>query len=61
MDREQIKEKVIGFIQEIIDDKSVEITEEKGLMEDLDLSSLEIMTMVSDIEQEFDIVLEETE
>ena len=61
MNREHVKETVIGFIRNVIDDKEVKIVEENGLMEDLDLSSLEIMTMISDIEQEFQIVLEEAE
>ena len=60
MDRELVKETVTELIRKIIDD-DVEITEESGLMEDLDLSSLEIMTMIADIEQEYQIVLGETE
>lgn len=61
MEREQIKETVTELIRNIIDDDTVEVTEESGLMEDLDLSSLEIMTMISDIEQEYQIVLEEAD
>ena len=60
MDREHVKETVTELIRNIID-ADVEITEESGLMEDLDLSSLEIMTMIADIEQEYQIVLGETE
>lgn len=61
MEREQIKETVTELIRNIIDDDTVEIKEESGLMEDLELSSLEIMTMIADIEQEYQIVLEEAE
>lgn len=61
MEREQIKETVTAFICNIIDDDAIEIKEENGLMEDLELSSLEIMTMIADIEQEYQIVLEEAE
>ena len=60
MEREQIREIVIEFIQNIIDN-DVEITEKSGLMEDLDLSSLEVMTLIADIEQEFQIVFAEDE
>ena len=60
MDRELVKGTVTELIRKIIDN-DVEITEESGLMEDLDLSSLEIMTMIADIEQEYQIVLGETE
>ena len=60
MDREHVKETVTELIRNIID-ADAEITEESGLMEDLDLSSLEIMTMIADIEQEYQIVLGETE
>lgn len=61
MDREQVKETVTELIRNIIDNEDIEVTEESGLMEDLDLSSLEIMTMIADIEQEYQIVLGETE
>ncbi len=61
MERHFIKETVTELIRDIIDDDAVEITEECGLMEDLELSSLEIMTMIADIEQEYQIVLEESD
>lgn len=61
MDRENVKKTVFVFIQDILDGSEVEITEESGLMEELELSSLEIMTMVSDIEEKYHIVLSETD
>lgn len=61
MEREQVKETVTELIRNIIDSDDIEVTEECGLMEDLDISSLEIMTMIADIEQEYRIVLGEAE
>ena len=60
MEREKVKEQVIAFIQELIDGTQEEITEECGLMEDLDISSLEILTLIADLEEKFKIELEET-
>ena len=59
MDKEQIKKTIGGFIYRIIDDNTVEIVEESGLMEELELSSLEIMTLLSDVEREYRVVFRE--
>ena len=61
MERETVKETVTKLICDVLDDEEIEVTEESGLMEDLDLSSLEIMTMIADIENEYHIVLKESE
>ena len=59
MDREYVKGKVLEKIAEVLDIPSEEVSEEQGLMEDLDMSSLEIMTMIGDLEALFHITVEE--
>ena len=61
MNREYVKDKVFSLIQGVLEGSDINIREDSGLMDDLDLSSLEIMTMISDIEDEFNIVLTEAE
>lgn len=57
MSREEILEKVIDLFSTMTDVE--EITEESELMEDLDISSMEILTLVSSIEEEFQIQIPE--
>lgn len=57
MTREKIKEQLIELLKEetdmIYDDN--QITEESDLQDDLDLSSLELLTIFADIEELFGI------
>ena len=48
-----VKEKIIDIIKNATDIENIEM--ESNLMDDLELSSLEIFTMFSDIEDEFGI------
>ena len=48
-----VKEKIIDIIKNATDIENIEM--DSNLMDDLELSSLEIFTMVSDIEDEFGI------
>lgn len=58
----EIKEKVLEIVAANCEDIELEeITEESSFMEDLDLASLEIFSLVSEIEDEFNIRITERE
>lgn len=57
MSREEILEKVIELFSTMTDVE--EINEDSELMEDLDISSMEILTLVTSIEDEFQIQIPE--
>ena len=56
-----MRDKLIRLLQTILDDDSAVITDETLLMEDLALSSLEIMDMIASLEEEYDITIKERE
>ena len=53
--------KVVSIIEDITDIPNDEIEENSSFIEDLDLSSLEIMSVVSSIEKAFSIKISEKE
>lgn len=57
MSREEILEKVIDLFSTMTD--AEEITEESELIDDLEISSMEILTLVSGMEEEFNIKVTE--
>lgn len=57
MNRNEILEKVIELFSTYTDE---EITEESELMLDLDVSSMEVMSLICNIEAEFDISIPES-
>ena len=59
MDRDFIKDKVISLIQEIL--CTEDVNESDGLMDDLDLCSLDILDLENSIEEDFNVVLGEKE
>lgn len=61
MTREMILDKVVGVIKDVLLDDSVMIEEETYLIDELELGSLEIMEMVSKLEDEFDVTIPEKE
>lgn len=61
MDQTQIFEKLRAITAEVADLAPEEITEESALMEDLDLSSMEIMTMIAELEDAFSLRIPERE
>lgn len=61
MDREKVKNKLLELIEELTDLPAEEITGESGLIDDLELSSFEIMTMFADLEETFGIRISEQE
>ena len=57
MSREDVLKKVIELFSMV--SEAEEITEDSDLMEDLGVSSMEIMTMIANIEEEFRIKVTE--
>ena len=53
--------KIVSIIGDIADIPEDEITEESNLIDDLDLSSLEIMSIISRIEKAFSVKMSEKE
>ena len=59
MDRQEIVEKIEAVIEEATDIPCDEMEEDIALMDDLELSSLEIMTMIADLETIFKVRISE--
>ena len=62
-DSDAIRDRVIGFILEASDEEvsAGEVRPETSLRDDLDLSSMQAITLVMDLEAEFDIEVEDEE
>lgn len=54
-------EKIVSFIEDVADIAREDITLDSALIDDLDLASLEIMSIVSKIEREYSIRISEQE
>lgn len=61
MNRETVKNKLLELVEELTDIPREEIQEDSGLLDDLELSSFEVMSMFSDLEDAFDILIPENE
>lgn len=61
MDKTAVFDKLRGIMAEVADLAPEEITPDRALMDDLDLSSMEIMTMIAELEDEFDLRIPERE
>lgn len=61
MDRNTVFDRICGLVEELTDIPADSISEESGLLDDLELSSFEIMTMFTDMEELFDITISEEE
>ena len=59
MTREKIKEQLIKLLVEEADIPYAQITEESDLQNELNLSSLELLTLFADIEQMFEIEIDD--
>ena len=55
----EIYEKILEIIEDVTDIPKDEIEEDSSLISDLDLSSIEIMAVVSKAEKEFSIKIKE--
>jgi acyl carrier protein len=58
MDREYIEQKVIEIIREIMNE-DLDISMDSNFVEDLDILSIEVFSMISEVEDEFDIKIPE--
>ena len=61
MEREEIKRTLYEMVSELLEREVDDIDESKALMDELDLSSLEIMTMIADLEEQFQIQIPEND
>lgn len=61
MSRDEVKKTIYRLIEEMTDLSEEEIDEDSALMDDLDISSMEIMTLFADFEEEFNMTLDEKE
>ena len=61
MKMEEVIETVIKELKEILDDETAEINESSNIIEDLDISSLEILELIGNLEEAYDIELSERE
>lgn len=61
MDRSEVKKTVYRLIEEITELPQEEIKEDSVMMDDLEISSMEIMTLFADFEEEFNMTLDEKE
>lgn len=61
MEREEIKSKLYEMMGELLEKPVDDIDEKSALMDELDISSLEIMTMIADLEEQFQITIPEND
>lgn len=61
MEREEIKRTLYEMMSELLEREVDDIDESKALMDELDISSLEIMTMIADLEEQFQIQIPEND
>lgn len=61
MERENILREIRASIEEAADIPQSEIREDSAMMDDLDLSSMEIMTLLAELEDKFDLRIPESE
>ena len=55
MDRNEIIAQIVGILEDVAEISPDEVREDSVLMDDLDLSSMEILTIVADLEETFRI------
>ena len=55
MTRDQVKDIVFRTFSDVIADDEIEITEDSGIMDDLDMDSIEMQEVFSDLEEEFEV------
>lgn len=59
MSREVIFEKVVKIIREVVSDDSFNITEDTYFVDELEFGSLDVMEMMMQLENEFDVDIPE--
>lgn len=53
--KEKIRNQIYALLRQTIDDDSVEIQDDSNIVKDLELSSLELSDMLTEMEAEYDI------
>ena len=61
MNRSEIIAQIVGILEDVAEISPDEVREDSVLMDDLDLSSMEILTIVADLEEPFGIRIPEKE
>ncbi len=61
MERTEIFAQIVGILEDVAEIAPDDVSESSVLMDDLDLSSMEILTIVADLEETFGIRIPEQE
>lgn len=60
MTREQVAAIVIKALENEMEDFGIEVTEESNVMDDLDLDSIALQGVLSDLEDQFDVEISDS-
>lgn len=58
--RDRVKGKIIEVLRDMIDDDEIEILEKSKLVTDLELSSLELTSLIAELEKEYHVEISDT-
>ncbi|MGN0707673.1 MAG: acyl carrier protein [Faecalibacterium sp.] len=61
MERAEIVSQILAILEDVAEISPEDVTENSDLMNDLDLSSMEILTIVADLEETFGLRIPEKE
>ena len=61
MERSEIVSQILAILEDVAEISPEDVTEDSVLMDDLDLSSREILTVVADLEETFGLRIPEKE
>ena len=61
MERSEIVSQILANVEDVAEISPEDVTEDSVLMDDLDLSSMEILTVVADLEETFGLRIPEKE
>ncbi len=61
MQRAEIVSQILGILEDVAEIAPEDVNENSALMDDLDLSSMEILTIVADLEETFGLRIPEKE
>ena len=61
MERSEIVSQILAILEDVAEISPEDVTEDSVLMDDLDLSSMEILTVVADLEEPFGLRIPEKE
>ena len=61
MERSEIVSQILAILEDVAEISPEDVTEDSVLMDDLDLSSMEILTVVADLEETFGLRIPDME